>query len=59
MESEPNISAKRLERWRAYMVPYESLPGNIKEKDRDYAKKVLDVFKTYLKRRIAEKNKPV
>lgn len=58
MESEPNISAKRLERWKSYMGPYEGLPNDIKEKDREFARKSLEVLKAYLKRRIAEKNNP-
>jgi hypothetical protein len=56
MEKEPNISAKRLERWRTYMGPYESLPNEVKELDREYARKTLAIFKEYLKLRLKEKN---
>jgi len=56
MEKEPGISEKRTERWRTYMGGYESLPNEVKELDREYARKVLDIFKDYLRLRIKEKN---
>lgn len=56
MKSEPKISPQRIERWRTMMGPYETLPNEVKEQDRVYARKVLDIFKEYLKSRIEKKN---
>lgn len=35
------VSPERRERWRRYWVPYEELPEEIKELDRQWARKVL------------------
>lgn len=55
MKTEPDLSPKRLERWRTYMGDYKSLPNDIKEMDRKYARESLEVFKKYLKKRIEKK----
>lgn len=35
------VSDERKERWKKYWVPYEDLPDDVKEQDREYARKVL------------------
>jgi hypothetical protein len=42
--NEENISKDRLERWRALWVPYEELPEEYKEEDRDYARIILETL---------------
>ena len=37
----PEVSAERRARWEKYWVPYDQLPEDIKELDRDWARKVL------------------
>lgn len=45
---EEDISEERLERWEKEWIPYEKLPEDVKEFDREYAKKVLDVVEKEL-----------
>lgn len=49
METEP-ISQKRRQRWQKYMVPYVELSEDVKEHDREWARKALAI----VKRRIRE-----
>lgn len=42
-ESE-DISEARLERWNDYWVPYEDLPDDVQEYDREWARNVIDVL---------------
>ena len=48
MESEPNISEERKERWKQLLVPYEQLDDYYKEFDRKYARKVLAILQDYI-----------
>lgn len=41
MESEPGLSTSRFQRWQTLMVPYQELPEEMKEFDREWARKVL------------------
>ena len=43
-ETEPNLSEGRVQRWEKYFVPYEELSEEVKEFDREWAKKVLEVI---------------
>jgi hypothetical protein len=43
------ISEERKERWNTMFVNYEYLPDNIKEYDREYARKVMAIVKEYYK----------
>jgi hypothetical protein len=36
-------------RWSQYFVPYSNLDEDIKELDREYARKILDIFEKYKK----------
>ena len=38
------VSPERRERWEKFWVDYDDLPENIKELDREYARKVLEEF---------------
>lgn len=38
-----NISEERRKRWEQYWVPYSDLPEDVKESDRRWARKVLDI----------------
>lgn len=38
------VSDKRKARWKKYWVPYKDLPDDVKEQDREYAKKVLEII---------------
>jgi len=42
-----NISNEIRDRWEVYFVPYAELPEKIKERDRVYAQKSLDIMKKY------------
>jgi len=44
MDSEPLLSRDRIERWMPYMVPYSELPADIKEFDREWSRKALEVL---------------
>lgn len=37
----PEVSPERRQRWRKYWVPYSELPDDIKELDREWARKAL------------------
>lgn len=41
IETEPNLSKERIERWRKLMCPYEELSEEWKEYDREWARHVL------------------
>jgi hypothetical protein len=41
MDTEPGLSEKRRKRWKELMVPYDQLPDEWKEFDREWARKVL------------------
>ncbi len=43
MEAE-SLSPGRVERWKAFMVPYEDLPERIKDQDRKEARLIMDVL---------------
>ncbi len=43
-----HISGERIERWRKYWVSYRNLSEKDKEKDREWARKVLAVLRDYL-----------
>lgn len=42
-----NISESRKSRWEKYWIPYNELTDDIKEFDREYARKILDLVKKY------------
>ena len=42
------ISERRLKRWRKLWIPYEQLPEEIKEEDRIWARKVIEVIKQHI-----------
>lgn len=44
MEKEPGLSPERVARWKAYMVPYNELTDDVKEFDRIWARKTLNLF---------------
>ena len=39
-----NLSPERLKRWKKYWVPYDELPEDVKEHDRKWARRVLEVI---------------
>lgn len=41
LDTEPGLSERRRKRWKELMVPYEQLPEEWKEYDREWAKKVI------------------
>jgi hypothetical protein len=41
----PEVSPDRAARWRKYLVPYDQLPEDVKEHDRVWARKALEMFK--------------
>lgn len=43
------ISEQRKLQWESYFVPYHQLPENIKELDRNYARKVIALLKKAIK----------
>lgn len=43
-ESETGISATRLARWEQYFVPYDQLTEEVKEYDRAWARKIIEVI---------------
>lgn len=45
LETEPDLSAGRRERWGPMLVPYADLPEDVKEFDREWARKALEVVK--------------
>ena len=40
----PEVDAERRARWERYMVSYEELPDDVKEFDRVWARKVLELL---------------
>jgi hypothetical protein len=38
------VSPERLERWKKYWVDYKDLPEDIKNMDRDWAMRVIDII---------------
>lgn len=42
-----NISPEREARWKQYFVPYEELPEEVKEFDREWAWKVIDYLRDH------------
>ena len=44
-----NISSETRTRWEQYFVPYHDLPEDIKNLDRPFAQKSLELFEQYLK----------
>jgi hypothetical protein len=44
IETEPDISEERRARWQQYFVPYENLTDEVKEHDRVWARKVIEVI---------------
>ena len=47
-----NISEKRKERWEKYFCEYKDLPERIKDKDRAWANKVIEIFKKEINEKI-------
>lgn len=45
MLAEETISPERRARWEASFVPYDQLPDDVKNQDRLYARKVLNLLK--------------
>jgi len=43
-----NISKSTRNRWQQYFAPYDQLPEDIKELDKPFAQKSLEVFKKFL-----------
>lgn len=60
MEKE-NLSPDRIARWKKDMVPYAELPEDVKEYDRKWARRVLDILQTALReqREMIEKENKV
>lgn len=46
METERGLSEERVLRWKQYFVPYEELTEEVKEHDRVWARKVIEVINT-------------
>lgn len=44
MQTEPNISAERIARWKESMVPYAQLTEENKDHDRIWARRVLAIL---------------
>jgi hypothetical protein len=41
LEEEDFISLERTRRWKKYLIPYDMLPDEVKEMDREWARKAL------------------
>lgn len=39
-----NLSKTSIKKWESYFIPYEELPDEIKELDRNYARKILELI---------------
>lgn len=44
INTEPNISEERRERWRGCFVPYNELSEEMKDLDRGFAKRILGIL---------------
>lgn len=44
INTEPNISEERRERWEGCFVPYSELSEGMKDLDRGFAKRILDIL---------------
>lgn len=47
LDTEPGLSPTRKNNWRQYMRPYNELPEEIKEYNREWARKVCKIFKFF------------
>lgn len=43
-----NLSQKRLDRWKPFMVPYEQLSEKVKEYDRRWAEKIWSIVERHI-----------
>ncbi len=43
LDAEPNISTERRERWEECFIPYEDLRDEVKELDRQFARKIIEI----------------
>ncbi len=43
LETEPNISIERRERWEECFIPYEELSEEMKDLDRQFARKIYEI----------------
>jgi len=50
IETEPNLSSKRVDRWNELFRPYDELPEEWKEYDREWARIVIREVTLYLER---------
>lgn len=48
LEAKEQLSPERVERWKKYQVPYAKLSEEVKEFDREWARKVIDILKKHL-----------
>lgn len=44
LKNEPQLSDSRMRRWRSLLYPYEELPEEAKELDREWARQVLEIM---------------
>lgn len=48
IETEPTLSSKRVKRWQELIVPYDFLPSEWKEFDREWAQRALKIVMEHL-----------